>query len=176
MPDPDDYNTGIIEEFRANRGKVGGYFDGATLLILHTKGIKSGQPRVKPLVYLPDGERFVVFGTKGGAPTDPFWVRNVLADPEAAVELGDRTVPVQRGRHHRPRRRRALRAPGGAPARVRRVQEDDLPLDPRDRPRTPDLTRHGQASPSSGRNIVRELLRTHRGAPLPRHHGADART
>ena len=94
MPDPDDHNTGIIEEFRANRGKVGGYFDGATLLILHTKGIKSGQPRVKPLVYLPDGERFVVFGTKGGAPTDPFWVRNVLADPEPAVELGDRTVPV----------------------------------------------------------------------------------
>ena len=85
MPDPDDYNIGIIEEFRANGGRVGGYFDGATLLILHTKGIKSGQPREKPLVYLPDGERFVVFGTKGGAPTDPFWVRNVLADPEAAV-------------------------------------------------------------------------------------------
>ena len=95
MPDPDSYNTGIIEEFRANRGKVGGYFDGATLLILHTKGIKSGRPRLKPLVYLPDGERFVVFGTKGGAPTDPFWVRNVLSDPEATVELGDRTVPVR---------------------------------------------------------------------------------
>jgi deazaflavin-dependent oxidoreductase (nitroreductase family) len=94
VSDPNDYNTGIIEEFRANRGKVGGYFDGATLLLLHTKGIKSGQPRVKPLVYLPDGERFVVFGTKGGAPTDPFWVSNVLADPEPEVELGDRTVPV----------------------------------------------------------------------------------
>jgi hypothetical protein len=95
VADPGDYNTGIIEEFRANRGKVGGYFDGATLLILRTKGIKTGRPRLKPLVYLPDGERFVVFGTKGGAPTDPFWVRNVLADPEAAVELGDRTVPVR---------------------------------------------------------------------------------
>ena len=90
-----DWNDKVIEEFRGNGGHVGGRFAGAPLLLLHTVGAKSGQPRVKPLVYLPDGERFVVFGTKGGAPTDPFWVRNVLADPEAAVELGDRTVPVR---------------------------------------------------------------------------------
>jgi len=95
MPEPSDWNAGIIEEFRANGGRVGGYFDGATLLILHAKGIRSGLPREKPLVYLPDGERFVVFGTMGGAPTDPKWVRNVLADPEPSVELGDRTVPVR---------------------------------------------------------------------------------
>ena len=64
-------------------------------MILHAKGIKSGLPREKPLVYLPDGDRFVVFGTMGGAPTDPKWVRNVLADPEPSVELGDRSVPVR---------------------------------------------------------------------------------
>jgi deazaflavin-dependent oxidoreductase (nitroreductase family) len=95
MPEPSDWNADIIEEFRANEGNVGGYFAGATMLILHTKGIKSGLPRANPFVYLPDGERFVVFGTKGGAPTDPIWVRNVLADPEPSIELGDRTVPVR---------------------------------------------------------------------------------
>ena len=90
-----DHNAPIIEEFRANGGKVGGFFEGASLLILHTKGTKTGRPQIVVLNHLPDGERFVVFGTKGGAPTDPFWVRNVLADPEATVELGDRTVPVR---------------------------------------------------------------------------------
>lgn len=83
-----DRNSRIIEEFRANGGRVGGYFEGATMLLLHTTGVKSGLPRIKPLVYLPDGDRFVVFGTMGGAPTDPLWVRNVLADPEPSVEVG----------------------------------------------------------------------------------------
>ena len=95
MPGSNDPNTGIIEEFRANGGKVGGYFEGATLLILHTKGVKTGLARIKPLDYLPDGERFVVFGTKGGAPTDPYWVRNVLADAEPSIELADGVVAVR---------------------------------------------------------------------------------
>ncbi len=94
-----DRNSRIIEEFRAHGGKVGGYFEGSTMLLLHTTGVKSGLPRVKPLVYLPDGDRFVVFGTMGGAPTDPHWVRNVLADLEPSVEVGAedgiRTVPVR---------------------------------------------------------------------------------
>ena len=90
-----DRTTATPASSRVPRDRASAVTDGATLLILHTKGIKSGLPHAKPLVYLPDGERFVVFGTKGGAPTDPFWVRNVLADPEAAVELGDRTVPVR---------------------------------------------------------------------------------
>ena len=93
-----DRNTRIIEEFRAHGGKVGGYFEGATMLLLHTRGLKSRLARVKPLVYLPDGDRFVVFGTMGGAPTDPLWVRNVLADPEPSVEVGTeegiRTIKV----------------------------------------------------------------------------------
>jgi len=140
MPEPSDWNADIIEEFRANSGKVGGYFEGATLLILHTKGVKTGLPRIKPLDYLPDGERFVVFGTKGGAPTDPHWVRNVLADAEPSVELGDRVVAVRAVGDHRARGGRALRAAGGAAPRVRRVQAEDRPLDPGDRARARGLT------------------------------------
>jgi hypothetical protein len=62
-----DHNAPIIEEFRANHGKVGGFFEGATLLILHTRGARTGKPQTVVLNHLPDGERFVVFGTKGGA-------------------------------------------------------------------------------------------------------------
>jgi deazaflavin-dependent oxidoreductase (nitroreductase family) len=90
-----DHNAPIIEEFRANHGKVGGFFEGATLLILHTKGAKSGKPQTVVLNHLQDGDRFVVFGTKGGAPTDPDWVRNVLADPNPTVETGTETIPVR---------------------------------------------------------------------------------
>ena len=90
-----DHNAPIIEEFRANGGKVGGFFEGASLLILHTKGAKTGRPQTVVLNHLPDGERFVVFGTKGGAPEDPDWVRNVLADPSPTVETGTETVAVR---------------------------------------------------------------------------------
>lgn len=92
MSDP---NAKIIEEFRANAGKVGGYFEGATLLLLRTRGVKTGLPRTKPLVYLPVGDRFVVFGTNGGSPSEPHWVRNVLADPSPSVEIGAETIPVR---------------------------------------------------------------------------------
>ena len=95
MRDPNDRNAHIIAEFRANGGKVRGYFEGATMLLLHTRGVQSGLPRTNPLVYLPDGERFVVFGSKGGAPTDPQWVRNVLADLSPSVEIDTRTIPVR---------------------------------------------------------------------------------
>ena len=90
-----DYNTGIIEEFRANNGKVGGFFEGATLLVLHTKGRTSGKPQTVVLNHLKDGDRFVVYGTKGGAPTDPDWVANVLADPSPIIETGTETIPVR---------------------------------------------------------------------------------
>ena len=109
MPGSNDPNTGIIDEFLANGGKVGGYFEGATLLILHTKGVKTGLARIKPLDHLPDGERFVVFGTKGGAPTDPYWVRNVLADAEPSVELADRVVAVRAVEITGPRRTSSTR-------------------------------------------------------------------
>jgi deazaflavin-dependent oxidoreductase (nitroreductase family) len=90
-----DHNAPIIEEFRANGGKVGGFFEGASLLILHTKGAKTGRPHTVVLNHLPDGDRFVVFGTKGGAPKDPDWVRNVLADPSPTVETGTGTIDVR---------------------------------------------------------------------------------
>ena len=90
-----DRNQKIIEEFRANGGKVGGYFEGASILLLHTTGRRSGEERVNPLVYLPDGGRWVVFGSKGGAPTDPDWVRNLEADPSVTIEVGTETIPVR---------------------------------------------------------------------------------
>jgi deazaflavin-dependent oxidoreductase (nitroreductase family) len=94
MPDPNDWNASIIDEFRANAGKVGGPFEGSTLLLLHTKGAKSGQPRTNPLVYVPDGDRFVVIASKGGAPADPQWYRNLLADPNVEIEIDARKIPV----------------------------------------------------------------------------------
>ena len=99
-----DYNAGIIEEFRANRGKVGGFFEGATLLILHTKGRKSGKPQTVVLNHLEDGGRYVVYGTKGGAPEDPDWVANVLADDSPTIEVGTETIPVRAVQIHGPER------------------------------------------------------------------------
>lgn len=90
-----DYNAPIIQEFRANQGKVGGFFQGATLLILHTRGRKSGRPQTVVLNHLQDGDRFIVYGTKGGAPTDPDWVANVLADPNPTIETGTEEIPVR---------------------------------------------------------------------------------
>ena len=89
-----DWNEQIIEEFRANEGRVGGYFQGASMLLLHTTGRKTGRPRVNPLVYLPDGERYVVFATKGGSPTHPDWYHNLMANPDVEIEVGAETIPV----------------------------------------------------------------------------------
>jgi deazaflavin-dependent oxidoreductase (nitroreductase family) len=83
-----DWNKAIIEEFRANKGKVGGQFEHTLLLLLHTKGAKSGLERINPLAYFVDDNRYVVIASKGGADTDPDWYRNVLANPEVSVEVG----------------------------------------------------------------------------------------
>jgi deazaflavin-dependent oxidoreductase (nitroreductase family) len=90
-----DRNAKIIEEFRSNQGRVGGFFEGATMLLLHSTGRRTGEERVNPLVYLPDGDRWVVFGSKGGAPADPDWVRNLEAKREATIEVGTETIPVR---------------------------------------------------------------------------------
>ncbi|MGH2681392.1 MAG: nitroreductase/quinone reductase family protein [Actinomycetota bacterium] len=90
-----DWNANIIEEFRANEGRVGGYFAGATMLLLHTTGRRTGGEHVNPLVYLPDDDRWVVVGSKGGAPADPDWVRNLEADPDATIEVVTETIPVR---------------------------------------------------------------------------------
>src|SRR5579864_3778460 len=85
-----DFNTSIIKEFRANHGVVGGGFAGAPMVLLTTKGAKSGQTRVNPLVCLPkDGGTLYVFASKGGAPTNPDWYYNLKAHPEVNVEFGD---------------------------------------------------------------------------------------
>lgn len=89
-----EWNRKIIDEFRANGGKVGGMFDGKTLLLLHTKGAKSQQERINSLAYVQDGERFVVIASKGGASTNPDWYYNVLATPKVTVEVGTETFRV----------------------------------------------------------------------------------
>ena len=89
-----DFNTQIIQEFRANDGKVGGGFEGAPLLLLHTTGAKSGQSRVAPVAYLADGDRWLVFASKAGAPTNPDWYHNLLANPEASIEIGTDNIAV----------------------------------------------------------------------------------
>jgi deazaflavin-dependent oxidoreductase (nitroreductase family) len=88
MSGPNDFNQGIIAEFRANGGKVGGRFAGRPLLLLTTVGAKSGQERFIPLAYTTDGERMVVMASKGGAPTNPDWYYNVVANPDVTVERG----------------------------------------------------------------------------------------
>lgn len=88
-------NQAIIDEFHRNEGRVGGYFDGASMLILHTIGRRSGTEHVTPAVYLPDGDRWVVVGSKGGAPADPDWVRNLEANRDATIEVGTETIPVR---------------------------------------------------------------------------------
>jgi deazaflavin-dependent oxidoreductase (nitroreductase family) len=88
VPTANDFNEQVIDEFRANGGKVGGAFEGSSLLLLQTTGAKTGRSRVKPLVYRRDGDRLVVFGTKGGSPTHPEWFYNVRANPRVTVEVG----------------------------------------------------------------------------------------
>lgn len=88
MTSANDYNKSIIEEFRANGGKVGGRFANRTLLLLTTTGAKSGQTRTNPVAYTTDGDHFVIIASKGGAPTNPDWYYNLKANPEVTVELG----------------------------------------------------------------------------------------
>ena len=114
-----DWTVQIIEEFRANEGRVGGQFDGAPLLLLHTVGAKTGHARVNPMMYLDlDGRRFV-FASKAGADTDPDWYRNLVAHPEVKLEVGTETYtaqakPVDRAERDRIYAEQARRYPGFA--------------------------------------------------------------
>jgi deazaflavin-dependent oxidoreductase (nitroreductase family) len=91
MSDVRDWNAKIIDEFRANDGRVGGPFEGAPVLLLHTTGAKSGAQRVNPMMYLDlDGHRYV-FASKAGADTNPAWYHNLVAHPAVTAEVGTRT-------------------------------------------------------------------------------------
>ena len=94
MPEASDWNQGIIAEFRANQGRVGGPFAGAPMILVHHVGAKSGTERVAPLMYLADGDRLFVFASKGGAPDNPAWYHNLVANPKTTVEVGDDTFEV----------------------------------------------------------------------------------
>ncbi|TLN15310.1 nitroreductase family deazaflavin-dependent oxidoreductase [bacterium] len=88
MSNENNRNQAVIDEFRTNAGKVGGYFAGKSLLLLHTLGAKSGEQRVNPTAYVTDADRLVIIASKGGAPTNPSWYYNILAHPLVTVEVG----------------------------------------------------------------------------------------
>jgi deazaflavin-dependent oxidoreductase (nitroreductase family) len=90
-----DWNQKIIEEFRANGGRVGGMFEGAPMILIHHVGARSGVERVTPLVYFPEDEgRMVIVASAGGAPNHPAWYHNLKANPKIDVEVGTETFPV----------------------------------------------------------------------------------
>jgi deazaflavin-dependent oxidoreductase (nitroreductase family) len=94
MTERNEWNQKIIEEFRANHGKVGGDFEQIPLLLLHHTGAKSGIERVNPLAYHRVGDSLAVFASKGGAPTNPDWFHNLVANPDASIEIGTESYPV----------------------------------------------------------------------------------
>ena len=94
MSDESDWNTKIIEEFRANDGKLGGMFEGADILLLHHTGSKTGTERVSPLGYQRVGSAFAVFGSNSGKTSDPAWSRNLRAHPRTTAEIGSTTIEV----------------------------------------------------------------------------------
>jgi deazaflavin-dependent oxidoreductase (nitroreductase family) len=102
MSDTTDFNSAVIEEFRANHGKVGGGFAGAPMVLLTTTGARSGRTRVNPLVALVEGDTLYVVASKAGAPTSPDWYHNLVAHPDVEVEFGDErfsatAVPIVSG-------------------------------------------------------------------------------
>jgi deazaflavin-dependent oxidoreductase (nitroreductase family) len=116
MSDFKDFNKNLIEEFRANGGKVSGMFAEAPLLILTTKGAKSGREHTNPLVYTKDGDRMVIIASMGGAPNNPAWYHNLKANPEATVEIGAEKFAVK-----------ASEATGEERDRLYRAQADLMP-------------------------------------------------
>lgn len=119
MSEVQDWNRQIIEEFRANEGRVGGRFEGAPVLLLHTTGARSGQERVNPMMYLDlDGHRYV-FASKAGADTNPDWYHNLVAHPTVSVEVGSEmyeatAVPLTGADRDRVYEEQARRFPGFA--------------------------------------------------------------
>ena len=103
MSEWNDRNQKVIDEFRANGGKISWF---RSLLLLHTKGAKSGQERVNPVVSMQDGDRWLIVASKGGAPANPDWYYNIRANPRVAVEIGTETVQAQAAVAEEPERTR----------------------------------------------------------------------
>jgi deazaflavin-dependent oxidoreductase (nitroreductase family) len=91
---PGDFNAKVIDELRANEGRVGGLFQGTPLLLLHHTGAKSGIDRVNPLAYLGDDGRYVVIASKGGGPNNPDWYHNLKAQPNVTIEVSTKAIDV----------------------------------------------------------------------------------
>ncbi len=94
MTAPNDPNAEVIREFRENAGKVGGPFGGASLLLLHSIGARTGEERVAPVMYKGDGDRYIIFASRAGGPRNPAWYHNLVANPEVSIEVGTETVDV----------------------------------------------------------------------------------
>jgi deazaflavin-dependent oxidoreductase (nitroreductase family) len=110
---PQNFNTKVIDEFRANEGRVGGPFEGLSILLLHHTGAKSGERRINPLAYRRDDGRYVIFASKGGSPTHPAWYHNLKAHPETTIEAGTETIDVTAGEASGEERERLFRAQAG---------------------------------------------------------------
>lgn len=106
MSEMNEWNKKIIDEFRANGGRVGGPFAGKSLLLLHTKGAKSQQERINPVACIRDGDRLAVIASKGGAPTHPDWYYNLVANPLVTVEVGTETFQARATVSEEPERTR----------------------------------------------------------------------
>lgn len=92
MTNQNDRNLGVIEEFRTNEGRVGGRFEGRPVLLITTTGAKSGQAHTTPVMYLADGDRWLIFASKAGAPRNPDWFHNLVANPDVTIEVGTETI------------------------------------------------------------------------------------
>ena len=101
---PSEYNQRIIEEFRANDGYVEGR--GRTVLLLHTIGAKSGKERVTPVAHIRDGDKYVIIASKGGAPDNPDWFHNIVANPVVTVEVGTKKFEAKAAVQSEPERTR----------------------------------------------------------------------
>ena len=95
MTSRNERNRTIIEEFRSNAGRVGGNFEGSPVLLIGTTGARTGLHRVNPLMYLADGDRWLVFASKGGNPKNPDWYHNLVANPGVTIEVGTETIEAR---------------------------------------------------------------------------------
>jgi deazaflavin-dependent oxidoreductase (nitroreductase family) len=110
MSQVNDFNRALIDEFRSNGGKVTGMFENAPILLLTTTGAKSGAKRTNPLAYSTDGDHLVIIASKAGAPTNPDWYHNLVANPKVTVELPGETFEARARVTAEPERERLFRA------------------------------------------------------------------